>query len=652
MRLVIGTFVAVAAAATVHGQHPSTSLGAGNWMHSGGDPGATKFSTLDQINTTNVHNLQRVWTFHTGDKSGFFESTPLVIDSVMYTSAQNGVFALDAVSGQQLWKFETSGSTRRGVAYWPGDAATPGRIIVSSQSRLLALDAKTGRLVPGFGEGGFVEMNAQMQSPPSVFNDVLITPQTTPVIKAWNAKTGKPLWTFHLIAQPGDPNHATWESDVWKTIGGTNTWGYLTVDVERGIVYIPVSIAGSDYVGVQRPGNNLYGTSLVAVDIATGTRKWHQQLVHHDIWDYDLGAAPTLIDVVRNGKTIPAVAQINKMGLLFIFDRVTGEPIFGIEERPVPQSTVPGEKTSPTQPFPVKPAPLARNSLKRSELPKSISPELFAYCEGLWDKYKLEDSVPYTPWGLNKDVVVFPGAIGGGNWNGVAFNKPLGLIFTNVMNAGQWGHIEAVKPGEERGRGGRGGRPGGPDGPPQAGAAPAAAPPAAAARPPGGPPQGAPPPGVGRGGEPDDQAAPGFRKVTPEGGRFWQPDTRYSCNEPPWGELIAVNANTGDIAWRVPLGVFPELEKKGLKTGTPSLGGAITTAGNLVFIAATIDGYFRAFDARNGKELWSTKLDVPAHAMPSTYMGRDGKQYVVITDGGGGFLRSPTSDAVIAFRLP
>lgn len=630
-RLFTIVLVAAAAAVTVHGQH--------NWMHSGGDPGATKFSTLDQINTSNVHTLQPAWTFRTGDKTGFFESTPLVIDGVMYVSAQNGVFALDPVSGKQNWKFETSGSTRRGVSYWPGNATSPARIVVSSQSRLLALDAKTGRLVQEFGEGGFVEMDAQMQSPPSVYQDILIAPQTTPVIKAWNAKTGKLLWTFNLVAQPGDPNHKSWESDRWKTTGGTNTWGYLTVDVERGIVYIPVSIAGSDYTGVERPGNNLYGTSLVAVDIATGTRKWHQQLVHHDIWDYDLGAAPTLIDVVRNGKTVPAVAQINKMGLLFIFDRVTGEPIFGMEERPVPQSNVPGEKTSPTQPFPLKPPPLARNSLKRSELPKSISPELLAYCEGLWEKYKLTDSVPYTPWGFNQDVVVFPGAIGGGNWNGVAFNKPLGLIFTNVMNAGQWGHVEAVKPGEERGRGGRGGR-GGPGGPPTAGSPPpaAAAPPAAATRP--------------AGGDQDDQAAPGFRKVTPEGGRFWQPDTRYSCNEPPWGELIAVNANTGDIAWRVPLGVFEELEKKGLKTGTPSLGGAITTAGNLVFIAATIDGYFRAFDARNGKELWKTKLEVPAHAIPSTYMGSDGKQYVVITDGGGGFLRSPTSDAVIAFRLP
>src|SRR4029453_12608795 len=212
-------------------------------------------------------------------------------------------------------------------------------------------------------------------------------------------------------------------------------------------------------VGVTRPGDNLYGTALVAVDIATGKRLWHQQLVHHDIWDNDLGAHPTLIDVTRNGKTVPALAQITKMGLLFIFDRVTGEPVFGIEERPVPQSSVPGEKSSPTQPFPVKPPPLARNSLKKSELPTTISPELTAYCQGLWDKYQLQDTVPYTPWnvGAGKDVIVFPGAVGGGNWNGVAFNKKLGLIVTNVMNAGQWGHLEEVRGGAGRGRGGAGG---------------------------------------------------------------------------------------------------------------------------------------------------------------------------------------------------
>lgn len=597
---------AALAAAVLHGQS--------NWTHVGQDPGGTKYSTLDQINTSNVKNLQKAWTFHTGDKSGFFESTPLVVDGTMYVTAQNGVYALDAQTGTQLWKFESDGGTRRGLTYWAGDDKTPARIFGSAQQRLIALDAKSGRLVPQFGQGGFVDMGTTMASPASLYKDILITPATAPIIRAWNARTGALLWKFDLVAQPGDPNNKTWEGESWQAIGGTNTWGYITVDTERGIVYVPTSIAGeNDYVGVTRPGDNLYGTSLVAIDIDSGKRLWHQQLVHHDIWDNDLAAHPTLFDVTRNGKTIPAVAQINKMGLLFVFNRVTGEPIFGMEERAVPQSTVPGEKTSPTQPFPVKPEPLARNSMKRSELPKNISPEHTAYCEGLWEKYKLQDSVPYTPWRLDQDVVVFPGAIGGGNWGGVAYNRKLNLVITNVMNAGQWGHLEkgeGAVGGDQPSVGGRGG--------------------------PGGPPRSREP----------------FRKVTPEGGRFWDPKTQYSCAPTPWGELIAVNTNTGDIAWRAPLGSFDELEARGIKAGRPSLGGAITTAGDLVFIAATTDGYFRAFDARNGAELWKTRLTVPGHSIPSTYMGNDGKQYVAITVGGGGFLRSPMSDEVVAFRLP
>jgi glucose dehydrogenase len=592
-----------------------------NWTHVGQDPGATKYSTLDQINAGNVKSLQKAWTFHTGDKTGFFESTPLVVDGTMYVTAQNGLYALDAQTGAQVWKFESDGGTRRGLTYWAGDDKTPARIFGSVQERLVALDAKAGRLVPQFGQGGFVDMGTTMPSPASLYKDVLITPGTSPQIRAWSARTGALLWTFDLIAQPGDPNNKTWEGESWKAVGGTNTWGYLTVDTERGIVYVPTSIAGeNDYVGVTRPGDNLYGTALVALDIATGKRLWHQQLVHHDIWDNDLGAHPTLIDVTRNGKTVPAVAQITKMGLLFIFNRLTGEPIFGLEERAVPQSTVPGEKTSPTQPFPVKPPPLARNSIRKSELPTNISPEHTAYCVGLWEKYGLQDSVPYTPWKVDQDVVVFPGAIGGGNWGGVAYNKKRSLVITNVMNAGQWGHLEKSaaplggdQPGAGGGRGGRG--------------------------------------GLGAGGGPPRSREP-YRKVTPEGGRFWDPKTQYSCAPTPWGELIAVDTNTGDIAWRVPLGSFDELEQKGIKAGRPSLGGAITTAGDLVFIAATTDGLFRAFDARNGAELWSTKLTVPAHAIPSTYMGKDGKQYVAITVGGGGFLRSPLSDEIVAFRLP
>ena len=597
-----------------------------DWAYFGQDQGGTKYSTLAQINTSNVSSLRRAWTFHTGDKSGFFESTPIVVESVLYFGAQNGFYALDAVTGQQIWKFDARQTTRRGVSYWPGDARTAARIFASTGTKLVALEAKTGKPAESFGDHGFVDMQATMASPPTIYRNLVITSASKPIVRAWDARTGALAWTFNLVAQPGDPAHGSWESDAWRTTGGTNVWGLMTVDTQRGLVYVPNSIAGNDYVGAERPGNNLYGTSLVAIDANTGRLKWYQQFVRHDIWDYDLGAAPTLYPVKRGNRVTYAVAQMSKMGLLFTFDRLTGRPLTDIEDRAVPQSTVPGEKTSPTQPIPFKPPPLARNSMTRAEL-ATVTPELKAYCEGLWDKYGLQDSGPYTPWQLAKDIVLFPGALGGGNWQGVTFNEKRGLLITNVMNAGQWGHLEKVDPDAPRGRGGRGGDRGGGDG---AEGGRGAAPEADSAGPP-----------------------PAYRKVTPEGGRFWQPDTKYSCAQPPWGELIAVNSTTADIAWRVPLGTFEELESKGIpRTGTPNVGGAMSTAGDLVFIGATIDGYFRAFDARNGKELWSEKLVAPAHSIPSTYMGKNGKQYVAVAAGGGGYLNSPRSDELIAWTLP
>jgi quinoprotein glucose dehydrogenase len=597
-----------------------------DWVYYGQDQGATRYSSLAQITTDNVSRLKRAWTFHTGDKQGFFESTPIVVDSVAYFAAGNGFYAVDAVTGTQIWKVDATRTTRRGVSYWPGDGRTPPRIIASAGTKLMALDAKTGKPSAGFGVDGAVDLDDTMSSPAAIYKDLAIVQGAKPWIRAFNIRDGALAWTFNLIAQPGDPGHDTWENDSWKNPGDTNVWGFLSLDAQRGLVFLPNSMPGSnDYYGGTRHGDNLYGNSVIAVDAATGKLKWYRQLVHHDVWDYDLGAAPTLVDVVKDGKTIPAVAQITKMGLLFVLDRTTGEPVWGIEERPVPQTTAPGEKTSPTQPFPLKPAPLARNSMTKADL-ATVTPEHAAYCQGLWDKYNLQDSVPYTPWNDKQDIVLFPGAVGGGNWNGVAVNQPLGLMFTNVMNAGQWGHLEPAT----LGRGRRGGAARG------EAAGPGRANSPAEGRADG---EGAPP-------------RPTWRKVTPEGRRFWDPDTMYSCQQPPWGELVAVSTKTGDIAWHVPLGSFEALEAKGLHTGTPSLGGAITTAGNLVFIAATVDGKIRAFDARTGKELWSDTLDAPGHSIPSTYMGRDGKQYVVIAAGGGGFLQSPTADTLIAFSLP
>lgn len=409
-------------------------------------------------------------------------------------------------------------------------------------------------------------------------------------------------------------------------------------------------------MGVSRPGNTLYGTSIVALDANTGKLKWYQQLVHHDLWDYDSASAPVLVDVHKNGKTIPAVAHMGKMGLMFFFDRRDGTPIFGMDERPVPQSTVPGEKSSPTQPFPTKPEPIARISLRHDELPKNITPSLADYCENLWTKYRLSDAVPYNTWKLDQDIVQFPGAIGGGNWNGLSYNPTLGLVFTNVTNAGQWGHIsDRTKTPNAGGQGGPRGA-GGPSGPglegrPGNGAPSQIAGAEGAAGQPVGP--------LGPAARADAEIPPAGRtargplaKVTPEAQRFWQPETRYSCAPPPWGELVAVNVNTGKIAWRSTLGQFDELMAKGIKTGTPNLGGGIATAGNLIFIGATVDGMFRAFDAKTGKELWSATLSAPAHSIPATYLGKDGRQYVVVSAAGGGFLRDVTSDEIVAFALP
>ncbi len=619
-----------------------------NWTTHQGDQGGTRFSTLTQIDVSNVARLTRAWTFKTA--SARFASAPMVVDSVMYFSAPNGVYAVDAVTGRQLWQYAPApdstaaapagggrgggrggaggaGTATRGPAYWPGGNGVGPRIYSTTSAGLAAIDAKTGTLVTSFGENGVLP-GIRPSSPAVIYRNVLITqgnvePGRGNTVKGWDVVTGKHVWTFYLKAQADDPNRASWITG-WEQSSGPGLWGYFTLDEARGTLFVPVEKVGNDYWGGPHHGNNLYSDSLVALDALTGRMKWYRQLVHHDIWDYDLAAAPALIEVRRNGQTIPAVVQQTKMSLLFIFHRETGEPIFGIEERPVPQTTVPGEWTSATQPFPVKPAPLTRNSITRSELSK-VTPEHQAFCEGLWDKYALQDSVPYQPWQTGQDIVVYPGAQGGGNWHGVSFNPPLGLIFTNVMTAGQWGQLVSG--------GGRGGR-GAPAGAPDAEAGPADQAPAAAR-------------GAGRAGGP----AP-MSKRTPEGGRFWNPQKQWDCSDSPWGELVAVNANTGDIAWRVPLGEYEELAARGIITGTPQAGGSITTAGNLIFIGATTDRMFRAFDARTGKQLWSDRLPASAHTTPTTYMGRNGKQYVVVGANGGSFFGSATSDDVIAYALP
>ncbi len=583
-----------------------------DWPSFGNDPGAMRFSTLRQIDRGNVENLKPAWIFRTGKPGS--EAVPLVVDGIMYVTAPDGIYAIVPETGELLWKHDAKPSALRGLAYWPGKDGLHSRVFAGNGPYLLALDVTTGKPAPGFGDEGRVDLKKgvlgdlkngkyTLDSPPAIFGDVVITgcangegyPPAGAYgdIRGWDAKTGKLLWTFHTVPRPGEPGSETWPEGAWKNRSGTNTWGFFTVDVHRGIVYAPTGSPTADFYGADRVGNGLYGNSLVALDARTGEKKWFHQLVHHDLWDYDLAAPPALFDIHRGGRVIPAVAQITKMGLLFVFDRVTGEPVYGMEERPVPQSKVPGEVTSKTQPFPLKPPPLSKNTFSMADM-YNRSPEHARFCKELFDSNQMVIGGPFTPLPLEGNALFFPSTLGGGNWGGVSVDPSAGLLFANVMDIGQWGHLE--KNGID------------------------------------------------------------YRRTSSYGpyARFWNREERIPCQNPPFGELIAVDLTTGDIAWKSVLGTIESLEAVGVhNTGTLNLGGSIATAGGLVFIGATNDKRFRAFDSKTGKLLWEVKLEASGHTNPMTYLGRDGRQYVAImASGGGGFLGGGTSNSLISFALP
>ena len=590
---------------------------ASEWPTYGRDPGGTKYSPLDQINARNVSNLVRAWSYHTGEPGATWENTPIVVGNVMYFATQkNRVVALEPETGKELWTYDpksTRPSEHRGVSYWPGDSKTRPRVILATEGRLIALDARSGKPAPEFGDNGEVNLktgvadnypNAHyaITSPPAIYKGLIILGPSTPETpskgpsgdpRAFDAKSGKLVWRFHAVPQPGEPGNETWGPDGWKDRGGPSAWGAMTIDNARGLVFIPMGNPADSFYGGDRKGQNLYANSVVALDAATGKLRWYFQTVHHDLFDFDMAAPPALIEATANGKRVPAVAEFSKSGLLYVLDRLTGKPIWGVEERPVPQSDVPGEETWPTQPFPLKPPPLTRLSMTRDEV-SNISPEAHAYCLEQFDK--LKSLGPFTPFSINETRLLFPSSMGGADWAGVAFDPKLGFIFANASDLGQTGKMVAAAPGS-------------------------------------------PMPFRNQGGY----------------ARFVDKDG-YPCNKPPWGELSAVDTHTGDVVWRIPLGSYDELEAKGLKnTGAINLGGAIARAGGLVFIAATADGKFRAFESRTGRELWVTKLDTVGNATPITYRGRNGKQYVVIVAGGPGHLRGspiPPSDVVTAFALP
>jgi len=671
----LGGVVFIAAALALSGQSGTAVDPAKEWQTYGHDPGGMRFSPLTQINSGNVAQLKPAWVFHmkpagftpppgggrgpavmegrgpggiqVGEEggegrgpsrgrfgaNGFRPSgdTPLVIDGTMYLSTPySRVVAIDPTSGKDIWSYQlpSGNPSTRGVEYWGGDGKTPPQIVFgSSDGKLYSLDAKTGKPNNNFGDNGIVNLNTEeilrglpgrdaLSMPPIVYKNFVITggmtqenPPKGPAgdVRAWDMRTGKLAWTFHSIPGPGEKGHDTWAGDSWKQRSGVNVWGFITVDAQRGIVYMPFGAPSVDQYGGDREGDNLFSTSLVAADANTGKYLWHFQVIHHDIWDADMVGAPALIDVRKDGKTIPAVVAMDKVGMVFLLDRVTGKPIYGVEERKVPASEVPLERASKTQPFPIKPPPLARMTFSPADV-ATVTPEIEAGCKKLLEG--VETGGPFLPVSYNKLSVRFPGNHGGVNWGGTSFNPQLGYLFANVNELGQlWGvrdHDPAKGMAVGNGQGNR----------------------------------------VDPGG-----VYEGF----PGGGRFslrGADSQQLPCQQPPWGELAAVNVNTGEIAWKVPLGVTDSLPDGKKNTGRPGNGGTITTAGGLVFVAATDDARFRAFDARNGKELWTVKLGGAAEATPMTYLGKDGKQYVVITSTGGGFFNNPvTDDSVMAFAL-
>ncbi len=689
---------------------PQSSTGAGrDWASYLGDKGTTHYSTLDEITSANVAQLQVAWTFDTNDPAPAgaaggreFQTNNLIVDGVLYTaSPSRHLIALDAATGTQLWRFDprserddAPGNRQRGLAYWQDGEDR--RVFTSAGTYLYAIDARTGTPVRTFGDNGSIHLgrglglrglpSVRLNTPGVVYKDLLIVGGLIPenvagAIRAFDVRTGELRWTFRTIPRPGEDGHDTWPADAWKTAGGASDWSGHSVDEARGIVYVSTETAGPDFWGGDRQGSNLFANSVIALDANTGKRLWHFQIVHHDLWDLDLPAPPTLLTVTHDGQRIDAVAQGTKHGLLFAFDRVTGRPLWPIHERPTTPSRLPGVKVWPTQPVPEKPAPLMRQRYTEDDV-STISPMAQLLTT---ERLARSGNFGAMPPPSVDETILFPGFDGGFEWGGAAAD-PDGILYANIneipwlysmiptrgpdgarlsMGERQYlTHCAACHGADKRGDP-NGGMPpldalngrrtpehvskvimqGGGRMPPfdtlperqrdaivayLFGTEPARAPSTRAA---------------------EDEAATEEPPYVFAGFRRWFDREGYPAIAPPWGTLNAVDMNTGELLWKVPLGEYPELTARGIPpTGTENYGGPVVTAGGLIFIGATADETFRAFDKKTGALLWKASLPFSGAATPSTYMA-GGRQFVVISAGGGKSGR-PSGSTIVAFALP